>query len=292
MLLVMALMIYITEAVVMLILGRIDIHNEWIDVLLDSSMLLLFLTPVYLFFYRPFWEAQKQYQEQIRYLSQQMITTVEDERKRITSELHDQTGQSLTALQFGLQTLKRRLPENDDSLHSLTENSIELTAQLSDNMRAFASRLRPEALDQMGLIATLEVEFRAFSKTYDQIELKHRMVRKEDLSGFLSAVGELAVYRICQEALTNIAKHAEASSVEIFLELDGDHLTLTIVDDGTGFDVRKFWTNRQRGGIGLIGMRERVRQLDGRFDMRSEPGRGTCLSVEIPRQKRNHHGTD
>lgn len=292
MVLVMAGAIFSAEALVMLILSWLTVDEFWLEALLDSTILLLILTPVYVFFYRPFWEAQRRHDEQIRYLSQQLIATVEDERKRITSELHDQSGQSLTALQFGLQTLKRCLETGDRECLGLTETLVEQTSQLSDNLRTFASRLRPETLDQLGLIAALEVEFREFARTYRQIELSYRLLRREDLDHRLGGRGELAIYRICQEALTNIAKHSQASEVVVYLKIVADKLVLQIEDNGCGFDVGSYWTENQVRGIGLLGMRERVSQLGGRFDIDSAGGRGTRLTAEFPLRERLENGTD
>jgi len=292
MLVIMATAIYVSEALVMVVLGEFNFEEYWVETLLDSSSLLVILTPVYLFFYRPFWDAQKQHEKQIQFLSQQLIKSVEEERKRITRELHDHTGQTLTALQFGLQTLKRSLPREDKVCAQYSESLIEQTAQLSDDLRMFAARLRPETLDQLGLIAALEVEFKEFSKTYGQIELTHRLVRKEDLAGVINAAGELAIYRVCQEALTNIIKYAKAKHVKISLWVDDKEIVLQVKDDGVGFDVNQFWLNEQILGIGLLGMRERIGQLDGQFRVRSQPGAGTLLTAKLPVLKRVHDGTD
>ena len=285
MLLIMAVAIFTAEVLVMVMLGMLDLEEYWVETLLDSTSLLLILTPVYLFFYRPFWVAQKQHEKQIQYLSQQLLKSAEEERKRITSELHDHSGQALTALQFGLQTLKRCMSKEDGDCNRLTDNLIEQTSQLSDDLRSFASRLRPETLDQLGLVSALEVEFKDFSSTYRHIELEHRLVRKEDLAGRLSGAKELAIYRVCQEALTNIVKYAEARQVKIELQLADQKIILQVEDDGVGFDVNKYWFNKRVGGIGLLGMRERISQLKGRFTIDSAPGEGTLLTVELPLAK-------
>jgi signal transduction histidine kinase len=287
MLLIMAAAIFAAEALVMVMLGMLEIQDYWVETLLDSSSLLVLLTPVYLFFYRPFWKAQKQHEGQIRYLSQQLMKSVEEERKRITSELHDQSGQTLTALQFGLQTLKRCLPAGNPDCRELAEKLIVQTSQLSDNLRAFASRLRPETLDHLGLIAALEVEFREFTKNYgQQIELDQRLVRKSDLESAIDGAGELAIYRICQESLTNIVKHAKATSVKIQLLLADKDVILMIADNGIGFDLEKYWAGRQTMGIGLLGMRERVCLLGGSFDIQSARDQGTQLKVVLPKRRK------
>lgn len=292
MVLVMAGAIFTAETMVMLILAGLRVDDFWLEALLDSTILLLILTPVYLFFYRPFWEAQRQHDEKIRYLSQQLIATVEDERKRITCELHDQSGQSLTALQFGLQTLRRCLETGNHDCVGLAQTLIDQTSQLSDNLRSFASRLRPENLDQLGLISALEVEFREFARTYPQIEISYRLLRREDLDNRLDERGELAIYRICQEALTNIAKHSQAGEVVVYLKIVVDKLVLQIEDNGRGFDAEAYWSDKHVRGIGLLGMRERVSQLGGRFDIQSSDGRGTRLTAELPLRERLQNGTD
>ena len=292
MLVTMALSIFAAEALVMYILGKLEITNYVGESLLDSTFLLMFLTPVYLFFYRPFWEAQKQHEEQVRYLSQQLIKTVEDERKRISCELHDQSGQSLTAMQFSLQTLKRSLPEDDCGCTQLTDNMIVQVAQLSHNLRDFASRLRPETFEQLGLISSLEIMFREFTRTYREIEIEHRLVRKSDVNGAFYGAGDLAVYRVCQESLTNIVKHAEASKVIIQLDLVVDKLILQVEDNGVGFDVNSYWLGKQSPGIGLLGMRERVGQLGGKFAIQSRPKQGTRITAEFPLHERCQNGNN
>jgi len=293
MLVIMATAIFTAEALVMVVIAELNFEEFWLECLFDSTSLLLLLTPVYLFFYRPFWVAQKQHEKQIQYLSQQLLKSVEVERKRITSELHDQSGQALTALQFGLQTLKRCLPKNEGECLQLTVDLIEQTAQLSDDLRMFAARLRPETLDQLGLTAALEVEFKEFSKTYGhQIELDYRLVRKSDLEKVIDSSGELAVYRICQEALTNIVKYSKAKKVKIRMTVVDEKLVVHIEDDGIGFDVSKYWSRNWISGIGLLGMRERLCQLNGEFDIQSKPGEGTLLTAELPIIERHHNGTN
>jgi len=292
MLLIMAAAIFLCETLTMVILEKMELLSYWLKTLIDSSVLLLILTPVYLLLYRPFWKAQKQHEEQVRHLSRQLLNTAEEERKRIASELHDECGQTLTALQFGLQTLRRRLPEDSSPCAEMTDSLIDQTGLLSNSLRECASRLRPETLDQLGLIASLEVEFRGFAQRYDQIRIEHRMVRKSDLEGKLDRAGELAVYRVCQESLTNIAKHAQARRVLIRCELGDEKLFLQIEDDGVGFNVGRYWSGREPMGFGLLGMRERIASLGGTLDIDSKPGYGTRLAAHIPLQGRSQNDAD
>jgi signal transduction histidine kinase len=201
-----------------------------------------------------------------------VVRAQEDERRRLARELHDETGQALTSILLGLKSL-----EELDDVSALGEAVVALrervVATLQD-VRRLAVELRPAALDDFGLEAALERLTAAFAEqTGMKVELKSRL--HDDR---LPEEVETVLYRIVQEALTNIAKHSAAGRVSIVVTQKAGSVGAIIEDDGRGFDPG----SDVDGGIGLIGMRERVALLDGSLAIESAPGKGTTLVVEVP----------
>jgi len=201
-----------------------------------------------------------------------VVRAQEDERRRLARELHDETGQALTSILLGLKSL-----EELDDVSALGEAVAALrervVATLQD-VRRLAVELRPAALDDFGLEAALERLTAGFAEqTGMKVELESRL--HDDR---LHEEVETVLYRIVQEALTNIAKHSEAGRVSIVVTQKAGSVGAIIEDDGRGFDPG----SDVDGGIGLIGMRERVALLDGSLAIESAPGRGTTLVVEVP----------
>jgi len=191
----------------------------------------------------------------------------EIERTRLARELHDQTGQALASILLGLRQIERQIGEEP------VARIRELVASALDDVRRLTTELRPPALDDFGLEPALErlTELVAARSGLDiQLNISSHMP--------LPSEHETALYRIIQEALTNIVKHAAAHSVSIVLMHTDGAVRTVIEDDGAGFDKA---TVRQ-GALGLVGMRERVSLLGGRFDVETAPGAGTTLIVELP----------
>jgi signal transduction histidine kinase len=190
----------------------------------------------------------------------------EMERSRLARELHDETGQALASILLGLKTLEREV--GSESLVQLRE----LVASALGDVRRLTVELRPPALDDFGLEAALE---RLTSVLAD----RSGVVTQLNVSTQpLSATVETALYRIVQEALTNVVKHARAHSVSVVVAQAGDAVRCVIEDDGAGFRPDEI----RDGALGLVGMRERVHVLGGRFEVQSAPGRGTTLVAELP----------
>ncbi len=282
-LIIMATAIFLVETLVMFILNEIPPVSRGLEALLDSTILLLLLTPFYLYIYRPFWEQRQRQERQIRSLSKQLLIATEVESKRIAHEIHDQCGQTLTALQFGLQTLKNKIPANDASSLAQTDYLVQVVAQMSEELRDLTTRLRPVVLDQVGLIAALTWQIETFEKNFSDINIKARLVRRADLAGKLDSNIEDAIFRICQEALTNIARHASATEVLLCLTLEGGRMELKIEDNGVGFELDKCLEHEDgECGFGLLGMRERALMGEGRFNISSAPGQGTRILASFP----------
>jgi len=210
--------------------------------------------------------------EKLRGLSLQMSKALEDERRLISRELHDQIGQLLTAIQMKFNKLE---VSNDPSERSrYVQDGKALVYRTVTAARDLAMGLRPSILDDLGLVAALEWQAREFKRRSD-------VLVNLNLGGNLSELPEghsTCLYRIVQEALTNCGRHAEAKHVELTVHGDKDRISLTVWDDGKGFDSNE----STRRGLGLVGIEERVRELGGNVKILSQLGKGTLLEVEIP----------
>jgi signal transduction histidine kinase len=201
-----------------------------------------------------------------------VVQTQELERKRLARELHDETGQALTSVLLGLRALEEA--KDEASLREAAANVRQLVVDTLHDVRRLAVELRPKALDDFGLVPALERLTQTFSEqTGIATELR-------------AAVGdtrlpdevETALYRTVQEALTNVVKHARATRVSVVVTRKGRAITAVIADDGVGMAESR----GDDGGIGLLGMRERIALVGGRLEVESSPGVGTTLAIEVP----------
>jgi len=218
-------------------------------------------------------------QAALRDLSLRLINAQEQERRLVAQELHDELGQLLTALKINVDLARRRLPEGTEVLARRLEEASALTDKVLANVRTMTVELRPTLLDDMGIVPTLRWHVKRFAaRTGIDVELD-----VPDLAHRLRPEVETTLYRVAQEALTNVARHAQAGRVEVRLTHEGDTVTLTVVDDGKGFDVSG-WNERQQEqpSLGLSGIRERVMLLDGKATIASQPGAGTRIEVVLP----------
>ena len=213
-----------------------------------------------------------------RQILERLITVQEEERKRIARELHDQTGQPLTSLIMTLKVL-----EEAGSLADVRGHVQELrdtVTQILEQVHDLALELRPSVLDDLGLMAALRHYFGECRYRY-HLPVDFQVLRLEDQR--LPPEMETALYRIVQEALTNIARHAQAQGVSVLLENRGTSVMLIVEDDGKGFDVAHVMGSRpHEKNLGLYGMRERAALLGGTLTIESTPGAGTTVFVEIP----------
>ena len=217
-------------------------------------------------------DAEKLREDVVR----RIVTAQEDERLRLSRELHDVVGQHLAALMLGLNSLEDYLKATPGA--AVLSSLQALTETIGREIHALAVRLRPTALDDLGLVRAVTNHVEAWAgRTGIQVEL-HTV----GLDGpRLSSEVETALYRIVQEALTNVLKHAGASHVSVVLNRLDREVSAVIEDDGRGFDPE---AQQAAGGtgLGLLGMRERARQLGGRITVESTPGTGTTVFVRIP----------
>ena len=293
MLAVMALAIFLCELGVMSLLYILPPIKPIMEAIVDSSVLLLSLLPIYFFLYRPFWNEHQQFSTEVCVLSRKLMKSVEEERKRISCELHDQFGQTLTALKFRTDALRKSLPqENTDQQDQVREMSHIIT-QLSNELREVTSLLRPETLDELGLVPAIQNLAADFRAVHPEVQIDEHYELDDRVNSGLNEAVELALYRVCQECLNNIGKYAGANLVTIFLEQQAGKILLVVTDDGVGFTVRRCHGGRREGrqGIGLLGMRERVDDLGGAFDLITQPGSGTIVKVVIPIASEGDNGT-
>jgi two-component system sensor histidine kinase UhpB len=199
-----------------------------------------------------------------------VVRAQEEERRRLARDLHDEVNQSLTAILLRLEALNQNSPPK--VADELTEVK-RLVNQAMDELLKLSRQLRPSALDDHGLTSAIASQVRRFSS---QTGVRAEM-RTHGLPAKLEPDQEIAVYRFAQEALSNVAQHADASNVEVDMSGNGDGLRVKIRDDGRGFD-----SDVERDGTGLLGMAERARLVGARLDVRSRPNGGTALTFEVP----------
>ena len=214
-------------------------------------------------------------------LLNKVVTAQEEERKRISHELHDQIGQLLTALLIQLQLLERDLDE--PSLRDRVEMLKQLAEEISIHLHHIAWELRPPALDELGLLAALERVTEEWSGRFN-IPCEFEVDGAFD-SEFEPEVA-IGVLRIVQEALTNIAKHAKASRARVSFQQENGELLVTVEDNGVGFKVKEVMRHPDENRrLGLLGMMERAAMLSGKLDIESKPGKGTKVLLRIPLTK-------
>jgi signal transduction histidine kinase len=219
--------------------------------------------------------------QDLQELSAKLITAQEAERRSIARELHDEVGQVLTAIKVELAVAQRTVDSGGGGRH-LLDDARSIADGAIATVRDLSHLLHPALLDDLGLAAAVEWYLRGFGKRHGiRVE-----VVQDGMEGRLMPETEVAAYRIVQEALTNVAKHARASGCRVFLRRRPNTILMTIEDDGVGFDQDTLQDRDATRGLGLIGIRERVSQLRGTLRLETAPGAGTRLTVELPARSR------
>lgn len=223
-------------------------------------------------------ELQRRYEEGVRAqhelkeLSARLLSAQEEERRAISRELHDEVGQSLSALLMEAGNAAATVPAASLELRRHVD-SIKKLAEASVNViRNMTLLLRPSMLDDLGLVPALEWQAREVSK---RTGLRVHLAAEESAAG-LSDELKTCIYRVVQEALHNCARHSQARTVKVVVRQEPSKIILSVEDDGHGFDARRV------RGLGLVGMEERVHHLGGAFEVESRPGSGTRVAVELP----------
>jgi signal transduction histidine kinase len=214
------------------------------------------------------------------------VEAQEMERKKIARELHDDIGQILTAVRISLQSMQRTCQIADSPR---IDDNIVVIDEALDRVRELSLELRPALLDDLGLAAAL----RWYLKRYcDRTAIQGEVDSNFDDDKRLPRKLETACFRISQEALTNVARHAEASQVRISLDRTEHEFRLNISDDGKGFDADAVFASASAESFGLHGIEERAFGVGGRIEIQSRPGQGTQLTAHFPlRQKRRSNQT-
>lgn len=223
-------------------------------------------------------DVLQQHRQLLQKMSEQVLNAQEDERKRIARELHDETAQALTTLLIRLKILEKSRSESE--MHGQIDELRELTAQTLEAVRKLAVELRPATLDDLGLLAALE----AYTEAYRSRMPSHVSFSAdgfEDRDGRLPPQIELVLYRVVQEALTNVAKHADAHDIRVRLTRSTREVVAMVADDGQGFNVEDMMRSRERG-LGLFGMQERLALVGGQLVIDSAPGAGTRVNARVP----------
>lgn len=267
--------LFATEYAVMLLLPKLlpGEPSPLVGALIDSITITAVLAPVI------WWRLVRPLREVIRLRTQflgDLFEAIEQERRQTASELHDGIGQELGLLISGLKSAKESFQDMAPSsrchdLHQLANSALR-------EVKRIALGLRPSLLNDMGLVAAVEKIVRDIG-SHASIEI---MLHADSLVGVrMDDKVETSLFRIIQEALSNIVKHSGAKKVDIDLVLEGKWITLKIQDDGKGFDPRE-QLKRKDGHMGLMGMRERTALLGGDFSLETAPGNGCCLCITIP----------
>jgi signal transduction histidine kinase len=276
----------IAITIIMRYLVRLGLANDLYD--REFAAALVTLSEILIFTGLLWWTAQSVSEAELRSVEAQKIlaenqmhrrvaTTQRAERQRLAGDLHDEIGQQVTALRLELQALceqKQSDPPLADELNRLCDKLKKLDAEIS----MLAWEMRPAKLDSDGLVASLEQFGREWSKTYRIAFDFHAPSKRPDLSH----EAENNLYRISQEALNNVLKHANATHVGMTLNFTDGEALLTIEDDGRGFDHISSDGKNAGGGFGLVGMRERAALIGGDLEIESGPGKGTSVFVRVP----------
>lgn len=216
--------------------------------------------------------------EENRVLTQRSLAIQEDERRKLAYELHDELGQSISAIKAVAVSIEQQAAQHPETVKESAETIVSVSNRMYDVARNMMRRLRPPTLDELGLITTLQDMIDDWNSRHQEIFCSFAFAGDLNL---LSEETNISLYRIIQESLTNIVKHSGAVTVDIHLETaaghSGSQVVLTIADDGRGFDLEK-----TRPGLGLLGMRERAEALRGKMQIETAPGKGVKLTISIP----------
>lgn len=223
-------------------------------------------------------QHQIELSQQARQLSHQILRAQEEERKRISRELHDEIAQTLVGINVHLAALTREGAGNPKGLRQKIARTQRLVEKSVDTVHRFARELRPTALDDLGLIPALHAFLKEFTKLSG---VRARLTAFAAIEK-LDIAKRTVLYRVAHEALNNVARHARASRVEVSIEQLPDCICMKIKDDGRSFDVGHVLHAKGNGRLGLVGMRERLEMVGGKFLVESAPGKGTTIQAQVP----------
>jgi len=220
-------------------------------------------------------ETIRQNRQDLQRLNEKLFQTQEDERRRLARELHDEAGQSLTAVKLGLDNLEQKIPTNNTAVREILFETRKMVVRTSSEIRRLAYHLHPTLLTDLGLEPALRLYFKDI-ETHSNLNIEFHMV---GFDGRLEKDLETSLYRFSQEAMTNTLKHSGAEQFKLKIIQSFPKLIFIAEDDGVGFDEKNICEDKR--SLGLLGMRERVQLLGGTFLVRGRPGLGTRIRIEI-----------
>lgn len=224
----------------------------------------------------------RRHRQELRRLTEKLFQSQEEERRRIARELHDEAGQALTAVKLGLDRLEESAPEDNRKLKREINEIRKVLERTSSEIRQLSYRLHPTLLSDLGLEPALDLYLKEVS-SHSKLEINFRMV------GFdrrLNPEMETVLYRFSQEALTNALRYAQAKQFQLSIIKSYPKIIFLAEDDGVGFNAQI--VGQSKRSLGLLGMRERTSLMEGTFQIKSRPGEGTRIRIEIPMQ--DSHG--
>lgn len=223
-------------------------------------------------------------EKSISLLSRQLLTAIEEERKKIAYDLHDECGQLVAVVGMGLSTLKESLPDDLTQSKAICDNFTGIIEKLSEKIRSMSTELHPDMIDHCGLVPAIEFYMKTVFNGSPSIawEFKSNVDVKR-----LGPQVDIVLYRIIQESLNNVIKHAKAKNVTVNLYLENKRLYLTVQDDGVGFEQNGPGKRLSPHSMGILGMMERAATIDGSFTIKSQPHKGTLVTVSlsVPKDK-------
>ncbi|HEV3272786.1 MAG TPA: histidine kinase [Candidatus Methylacidiphilales bacterium] len=228
--------------------------------------------------YAHLFEQSLQMQEQLRHLSRQLLLTQEEERKRISRELHDEIVQTLVGINVHLASLTMKAPVNLKNLRKKITRTQRLVEKSVEIVHRFARELRPTVLDDLGLVPALQAFIKDFTNRTKIRTHFTAFAGVEQLTGTQRTV----LYRVAQSALANVHKHARANKAKVSIRKLQGAIRLEIHDNGKSFEMERVLFAKRHKRLGLLGSRERVEMVGGKFGVESAPGQGTTISAEIP----------
>jgi PAS domain S-box-containing protein len=226
-------------------------------------------------------EALKESEQRLRYLTSQLLSAQEVERKRLALELHDDLGQSLMVLKMQLRAIQRKAPPESSKIRESLEDPLNFVNEVIERVRRLARNLRPAVLEELGLTAAINHLFEELS--HQDI---HVTLDLDDTQGLFSQEAQLNIYRICQESFTNITRYAHASQVSVSIKRQEGSVAFQVEDNGRGFDHQKVISqNITDRGLGLTAMAERARMLGGTLTIWSQEDQGAKITFIVPIQE-------
>jgi PAS domain S-box-containing protein len=230
-------------------------------------------------------EALRRSERELRFLSSQLLSAQERERRRLSIELHDELGQALMVFKLKLRSIRQGLRPEQTGLQAACDGILGHINDVSENVRRLSRDLSPYILEDLGLSAAIRWLVEK-SCMHSNLESSLEMTELEDL---FTRERQITVYRIVQECLTNVAKHAQATHVSVTIRKEDDLFFFRVADNGKGFDVKEVLDQDPRiKGLGLAAMYERTRMLGGSLDIWSEEGAGTCITFTVPLDDGRH----